>query len=94
MFLLQNSTRETLANLHVDATKLQAQVHGIIDLIYSHGGGLILIGLFNPRLCERGQHLVLSLLENFNNLIICWSKKRLSYGMCIIASQLIVKIRT
>lgn len=93
MFLIQNSTRETLANLHVDATKLQAQVLGIIDLIYSHGG-LILIGLFNPRLCERGHHLVLSLLENFNNLIVCWSKKRLSYGMCIIASQLIVKIRT
>lgn len=85
MFPVQNSTKETLANLHGDAAKLQAQVHGIIDLIYSHGG-LILIGLLNPRLCERGHLLVLSLLENINNLIVCWSRKGLTYGLCILTS--------
>lgn len=50
MFPVQNSTKETLANLHGDAAKLQAQVRGIIDLIYPRGS-LILIGLLNPRLC-------------------------------------------
>ena len=69
VFPLQNSTKETIANLNGDVAKLQAQVHSFIDIIYLHEGLKFNWPIESDGMCECGHLFFLSREETLYKLI-------------------------